>query len=352
MAQGRPPLDREVQHERVCHQRTSTQLGRSCCQIGLQRDLCEGLEVSRTPVVEMATASLERSGEGQMVWSVPKTIQTQQMGGHGVAPSLPETQMALQNQSKIPRVGSNLLKIVGVGDSLQILDRAWSWCSQCWCETEIHQMPRGPKCVRHAGGHSLLLAWTGVVWRWWRRLAPIGVEWWSRPRKITIDREKESERFGEHLASFSLYASRLDVDVSAGESAARSKWICRKCRMESWRFGVKSNEKVLSWNVLRRSDDKTDQILAQIWMLTEWDAGKIEVNGAYELFTPGKLSEVQNSEMGGQLETVLRERAGGLQLGEMVVEMQRLVAGFDGFRWLRWLRWLRWIGGVEWSRPF
>ena len=33
--------------------------------------------------------------------------------------------------------------------------------------------------------------------------------------------------------------------------------------------------------------------------------------------------------MGGQLETV-GERAGGLQLGEMVVEKQRQVAGFDG----------------------
>ena len=40
--------------------------------------------------------------------------------------------------------------------------------------------------------------------------------------------------------------------------------------MESWRFGVKSNEKVLSWNVLRQSEDKTDLILAQISMITEW----------------------------------------------------------------------------------
>ena len=41
LAQDRSPLDREVQHERSdCHQRTSTQLGRSCCQIGVQRDLC------------------------------------------------------------------------------------------------------------------------------------------------------------------------------------------------------------------------------------------------------------------------------------------------------------------------
>ena len=41
--------------------------------------------------------------------------------------------------------------------------------------------------------------------------------------------------------------------------------------------------------MLRRSDDKTDLILAQSSMLTEWDAGKVEVNGAHELFTPGKL---------------------------------------------------------------
>ena len=53
------------------------------------------------------------------------------------------------------------------------------------------------------------------------------------------------------------------------------EWFCLKCRMESWGFGVKSNEKVLNWNVWRRSDDKTDLILAQISMLTEWDAGKL-----------------------------------------------------------------------------
>ena len=39
--------------------------------------------------------------------------------------------MALRNQSKCPRFGSNLLKIVGVGDRLQNLERARSWCSQC-----------------------------------------------------------------------------------------------------------------------------------------------------------------------------------------------------------------------------
>ena len=52
MAQDRSPLDREVQHE--CsdrHQRTSAR--------GLLRDLCEGLEMSGTAVVEVATTPLE-----------------------------------------------------------------------------------------------------------------------------------------------------------------------------------------------------------------------------------------------------------------------------------------------------
>ena len=65
------------------HQGTSAQLRRSRCQNGLG-DLREGLDMSRTSVVEVATPPLGRSGEGQMGWSAPKTIQSFQMGGHGV----------------------------------------------------------------------------------------------------------------------------------------------------------------------------------------------------------------------------------------------------------------------------
>ena len=44
LAQDWSQMDRETQHERgVGHQRTSTQLGRSCGQNGLQRNLCEAL---------------------------------------------------------------------------------------------------------------------------------------------------------------------------------------------------------------------------------------------------------------------------------------------------------------------
>ena len=70
LAQNWPPMDRQGQYERVdCHQRTCTQLGRSYGQIGPQRNLCEGLEVPRSSMVEMETASLERSRERQ--WSDP-----------------------------------------------------------------------------------------------------------------------------------------------------------------------------------------------------------------------------------------------------------------------------------------
>ena len=60
LTQDGSQMDREMQHERrVCHQRTSTQLGRSCCQNGLQRNLCaKAFEMSRTSMVEMETAPI------------------------------------------------------------------------------------------------------------------------------------------------------------------------------------------------------------------------------------------------------------------------------------------------------
>ena len=80
LAQDGSQTDREMQHERrVCHQRTSTQL----CQNGLQRNLLESLEMSRTSMVEMETAPLERNGERRMVWPAPTAFQNLQVGGHG-----------------------------------------------------------------------------------------------------------------------------------------------------------------------------------------------------------------------------------------------------------------------------
>ena len=66
LAQNWTSVDRKEQHERVDgHPRTYAQLGWSCCQDGLQRNLCEGLEMPRSSMVEMETATLERSGERQ-----------------------------------------------------------------------------------------------------------------------------------------------------------------------------------------------------------------------------------------------------------------------------------------------
>ena len=84
LAQNWSSMDRKGQCERVdCHQRTYAQLGWSRCQNGPQRNLCEGLEMPRSSMVEMETASLERSGERQMIWPTPTTVQTLQVGGHG-----------------------------------------------------------------------------------------------------------------------------------------------------------------------------------------------------------------------------------------------------------------------------
>ena len=81
-AQNWTSLDRKGQYicERVDgHQRTYAQLGWSCCQDGPQRNLCEGLEMPRSSMVEMETAPLEKSGERQMVWPTPTAVENLQV---------------------------------------------------------------------------------------------------------------------------------------------------------------------------------------------------------------------------------------------------------------------------------
>ena len=60
LAQDWSSLDREMQYERAGgHQRSYAQLGWTCGKDGLQRNLCEGSEMSRPPMVEMETDKLE-----------------------------------------------------------------------------------------------------------------------------------------------------------------------------------------------------------------------------------------------------------------------------------------------------
>ena len=84
LAQDWSSLDREMQYECAGgHPRSYAQLGWTCGKDGLQRNLCEGSEMSRLTMVEMETDKLERGGERQMVWSTPTTVQNLQVGGHG-----------------------------------------------------------------------------------------------------------------------------------------------------------------------------------------------------------------------------------------------------------------------------
>ena len=90
LAQDWSSMDREMQYECAgCHQRSYAQLGRPCGQDGLQRNLCEGSEMSRPPMVEMETTSLEGCRERQMGWPSPTMVQNLQMGGHGCWGGLP-----------------------------------------------------------------------------------------------------------------------------------------------------------------------------------------------------------------------------------------------------------------------
>ena len=57
-------------------------------------------------MVEMETASLKRSGERQMVWSAPTTVQNLQMGGHGFDGGL---QVLLEMQMVLRKLGISLV---------------------------------------------------------------------------------------------------------------------------------------------------------------------------------------------------------------------------------------------------
>ena len=79
MAKDWSSMDREMQYECVGgHQRSYAQLGWPRGKDGLLRNLCDGSEMSRNSMVEMETAQMERSGERQMVWPTPTTVQNLQ----------------------------------------------------------------------------------------------------------------------------------------------------------------------------------------------------------------------------------------------------------------------------------
>ena len=106
LAKNWSSVDREMQYECAdCYQRTYAQLGWSCCQNGPQRNLCEIPDMPRSSIVEMETASLERSGERQMIWPTPTTVQNLQVAGGRTwslekCPNSLEMQTVYRNLSK------------------------------------------------------------------------------------------------------------------------------------------------------------------------------------------------------------------------------------------------------------
>ena len=134
----------------------------------------EGLEMPRSSLVEMETASLERSGERQMVWPTPTTVQNLQVGGHGCRGSFQicwKRRRSVEKLSRTTRVGSILLKTVEAGNSFRNVERDLK---------RSPRAPRGPMCVRHD--------WDGC-----------------RCYLVVIERRIVRERFSVHLVPLSLY---------------------------------------------------------------------------------------------------------------------------------------------------
>ena len=249
------PLDREMQHECADgHQGTSVLLGWSRGQNGLLGDLREGLEMSGTSVVEVATAPLERSGERQAGRTAPKSAQYLQMGRIWYRRRYPksvETQMASRTLSNSLQCGFFLLRIVGSGGSSRNLGKTYVdlvIMKTQWSHTSRHGGPSAPGELVES---NQLVTSSGVEWLWWLRVASIGVERWiqvvqSETENHEVERENEREEFEDLFAPLSLlrimvafdtvsswysigYAwsdprmtAGVDVDVAAGRNDPRT----------------------------------------------------------------------------------------------------------------------------------
>ena len=220
LAQDWSSMDREMQCERTGgHQRSYAQLGWTCGKAGLQRNLCDGLEMPRPSMVAIETASTGK-----------KWRRT-----NGLAHT--------HNGSKSTGGRTWLL-----GRSPNLLEmRMVAFCSKPWKLEAIFEMWNepcidGPGCLEYPSASGM----TDAV------LA------WLAQRRIV------KERVGEHLLPLSRYQANYDIAVMlswystgygwlgssgswyerrgswGGQSEVRCdvEWFCRKC-----------GTKVLRWNV-------------------------------------------------------------------------------------------------------
>ena len=234
LAQDWSSLDREMQYECAGgHQRSYAQLGWTCGKDGLQRNLCEGSEMSRPPMVEMETDKLERGGERQMVWSTPTTVQNLQVGGHGCWGGL---QICWERGW-----------FVGNGSRQHGLVAS---CSKPWKLEAIFEMWKEP-CIDGPGclGDPSASGMTGTN---------AVVAWLTEKRVVR-------ERFSEHLLPLSRYQANWDIAVmlswySAGYGwlGSYGSWYGRRRGRWNGKSEIRSDvdwfcqtcgTKVLSWNV-------------------------------------------------------------------------------------------------------
>ena len=230
VAQDGSPMDREIQHERSnCHQRTSTQLGRSCCQIDwttkeicAKAVRCQGLQWRRWRQFHWKEAERDK-------WSGPHP-----------------------QRFKIYRwknmVAAEVSKLSGDADgfaeSVQIFtgwlqfaqDRGrWRHCAKfgkspflVWpMRVRNRDTPDASRPqVRPACRCSTPVdAWTGADLIEgggvdWLRLASNG----GRGPECQRLRERESERLGEHLAPVSLHQTKLVPVLMSSWYSAGHGW--------------------------------------------------------------------------------------------------------------------------------
>ena len=182
LAQDWSSIDREMQCERIGgHQRSYAQLGWTCGQAGLQRNLCEGSEMSRPSMVAMETAQLERGGERQMVWPTPTTVQNLQVGGHGCWGGLQICWKCGCSVENCPRQHGMV-----------------AFCSKPWKLEAIFEMWKepcidGPGCLRDPCASG--------------RTGTNAVVAWMAERRIV------RERAGDYLLPLSRYQANSDIAV-------------------------------------------------------------------------------------------------------------------------------------------
>ena len=212
-AQNWTSLDRKGQYERVDgHQRTHAQLGWSCCQDGPQRNLCGGLEMPRSSMVEMETTPLERSGERQMVWPTPTAVLQIYRWEYMVAGDVSKFTGNADGLSESVQENTGWLHLVQHRGS-------WTQFSKCG-KSQAWMVPGclGDPCASGMTGTN-----AGATWSAKERNV-----WWCRAGYGWLD----------------SYGSGYGRRRGYGE-IPEDVWFCVTCRMVPWRCGVE----VLSWNV-------------------------------------------------------------------------------------------------------